>query len=714
MRAASEKRPFLSLGLRITVPIVLLVLGVAIGVYVVLVRQSRVTLLDSKEAAAMMVVKLTSASVMPAVVFGDEQEMQRAVANLGQNSDVSDAELWGLEASALGAAEGLLASFHREQGRALGRPRPGQGQSWRDGGAIFVLQPVINLEGKRVALLLVRFSTAREEASLTQLSRQILYVGSATAGCLALLILLAIHSVVVRPVKRLEEAAGRLARGDEHALDGPGVSHARLEDEVSRLAAKFAEMAGAVRDREARLEERRGELKLILDSVDQGFLTAHADGTLFRERSAIVDTWVGPLPDNAKLWELAEVIDPSAVSWLRAGWGQITDGILPLEVALEQLPKRLNGAKQQFSLQYHPIVVGEELQRVVVVLTDITSELARQRALAEQHEFAALVDQFVRDRRGFYAFWEEASALATNIVADTAPEILRRNLHTLKGNARFFGLTRLAGLCHELESTLAERDPPALTVPERRQLSELWGALSERIEPLMRGTTVFLEISRDEYERLLAAATRGDSPAQLEQLVRDLRCEPIATRLEGAKRELERISRALGKTPPRVEIQHANLRVPPGPLAPFWSVLSHVLNNAVDHGIETDEERRRAGKPVPGIVELSASMTPSEVTIRVRDDGRGVDWATVRQRAQERGLPCQSEADLKQALFVDRLSTRAEVTQTSGRGVGLAAVQHVVTAMGGKVGVESSEGEGAVWEFIFPLVGRMDARSETL
>jgi signal transduction histidine kinase len=674
------------------------------GVYVGLVRQSRSTLLNSKEAAADMVVKLTSASVMPAVVFGDEQEMQRAISNLARNPDVSDAELWGFEDSAIGGTQGLLARFHRQAPLALGRPTKGQRARLRDTDAIRVIEPVVNLEGQVVAELVTRFSIEREKATLTQLSRQIFYVSVATALCLALAILLAIHRVVVRPVMRLEEAAGRLARGDQQALESKGSpTRARVQNEVVRLAEKFAEMADAVRDRERRLNVRNRDLKLILDSVEQGFLTTGIDGKLFAERSAIVETWAGELPADAKLWDLINRIDPLGGKWLKSGWEQVADQILPLEVALEQLPKRLTRREQHFSLKYHPVIVDGELERIVVVLTDITAELARQRALAEQQEFAALVDQFVRDRRAFHAFWQEASALVEKIVTpDAQGEALRRNIHTLKGNTRFFGLGRVSALCHDLESAMADRGDYVLTEREKLSLNELWESLRSRIEPLMRGATVFLEVSREQYEQLLDAFSRREPLEKLEQLVHDLRCEPIATRLEHAKRLLEVGAKQLGKTPPRVELEHGNLRVPPGPWAPFWSIFAHVLNNAMDHGLESDEQRRAAGKSVPGTIGLAVRLSGGEILVEVRDDGSGIDWERVREQAEARNLPCQTRADLERALFADSFSTRERVSQVSGRGVGLAAVRHVVSAMGGRIELESTLGAGTTWRFHFP------------
>lgn len=706
-----QRRVFLSLGVRVTVPVVLLVVTVAIGVYLGLVRQSRLTLLSSKELAADMVVKLTSASIMPAVVFGDQQEMQRAVANLAGNPDVSDVELWGFESSALGGAEGLLAEFHRAGALQLGRPTSSQSQRSRDAQSIRVIEPVVNLEGKSVAALVVRFSTAREATALAQLSRQISYVSVATALCLAFAILLAIHRVVVRPVKRLEEAAARLARGEQHELER---DHGGAGDEVSRLAEQFAEMADAVRDRELRLGVRNAELKLILDSVDQGFLTARLDGSLFPERSAIVEKWTGALAPDASVWSLAGLIEPSAASWMRMAWDQTSSDILPLEVAMDQLPKRLQREGQQFSLAYHPVLLDGQLQRVVIVMTDITAEVERQRVLAEQHEFAALVDQFVRDRRAFRGFWTEATRLVAKILEPEPlpPEELRRYVHTLKGNARFFGLSRVAAACHELESAMSERGEFVLTARERANLHEIWESLRHRIEPLMQGATVFIEVSQDEYQGLLDAVSARKPFEQLAEMVRGMRREAVAVRLERAKSMLEDTSSKLGKTPPRVEISHGGLRLPPGPWAPFWSILSHVLNNAVDHGVEGDDERRSLGKSVPANVSLSARMHDGEVVIDVKDDGRGIDWERVRELAAQRGLPSQSQRELEQALFSDGFSLKYKVSETSGRGVGLAAVKNVVTAMGGKIELTSKQKEGTTWRFRFPLASLGDAGSE--
>jgi two-component system chemotaxis sensor kinase CheA len=172
----------------------------------------------------------------------------------------------------------------------------------------------------------------------------------------------------------------------------------------------------------------------------------------------------------------------------------------------------------------------------------------------------------------------------------------------------------------------------------------------------------------------------------------------------------------LGKSPPRVVIRHDELRVPPGPWAPFWSIFSHVTNNAADHGLESDAERRSAGKVVPANIWLSSSVVGSEVVVEVRDDGRGIDWNRVRTVAKERGLPDRSQRDLEQALLSEGFSLKYQVSEISGRGVGLAAVRNVVTAMGGRIEVESKAGEGTTWRFRFSLstLGESDTDGEPM
>jgi two-component system chemotaxis sensor kinase CheA len=711
-KPATQPRIFVSLGTRMTIPVVLLVAAVAFGAYWGLVRTSRVTALRSKEAAADMVVKLTALSVMPAVVFGDEVEMKRAVTDLARNPEVTDIELWDVDAITARPST-LLANHHSKDGRTLAKPVSSDRERAHEGDSMVALEPITGPYGKTVGVLAMRMSTAREAAALDALSQQVFYVSVGAALCLSAAILIVLGSMVVSPLRRLDRAARGLAQGAPR--DGLAFQqNARFDDEVTQLSTTFGDMAEAVRDREARLARRNQELVLILDSVDQGFLTALPDGTLLPERSAILATWLGALDADARIWDVVGRIDPSSRAWMEAAWQQVVDGLFPLDAALEQLPKRLIRDGLHFDFAYHPVLKGEEIERIVIVLTDVTAEVERQKALAEQQEFSALVDQFVRDRRGFHDFWDEACSLIERIVE--APqaareEATRRDIHTLKGNARFFGLTRLAAHCHALEDAMRDRGENVLTGDERTALGELWGALRRRIEPLMHGSTAFLQISEDEYKRLVSAIRQRESSERLEELVRGLRQEPTAWRLSRGRDTLLSACSKLHKSAPEVTLEHHDIRLPPGRFAPFWSVFSHVLSNAADHGLESDEQRQAAGKPLPGKVRLSTNLLAGELVVEIADDGRGIDWERVRSAAQSKGLPYRSQKELELALMSDGFSLKAAVSELSGRGVGLSAVRSVVTALGGRIEIDSKLGQGSTWRFRFPA-GKLDDTTE--
>ncbi len=708
MKEASRK-PFVPLSTRLTVPVVLLVVLASIGAYFGVARTSRMTAMRSREDAAAMVVELTSLSVMPAVVFADDVEMTRAVEDLAKNTEVTDVEIWSTASAE--APQKLLASVHRPGGAPLPPPARTERELVREDASVRVMAPIVSPEHKVVAMLTARFSTTREAEALKRLSQQVLYAATGIAVCLVLALLLVLRSVVVKPIQKLQQAAQSLARGElgSVGLDSAGAS--RFEDEVGRLADAFGDMAGAVRDREERLGLRNSELRLILDSVQQGFLTARRDGTLLSERSAILHTWLGQLPDGITIWELIGLIEPQTQAWTEMAWSQVIDNVLPLDVALDQLPRRLTKEGLHFDVEYHPVLQGSDVERVVIVLSDVTAEVERQRALAEQHEFSILVDQFIRDRRAFHDFWNEANELVDRIVSEATPagDALRRDVHTLKGNARFFGLTRLAEACHAIEDGMQDRGELALSDKDRAAVTRIWEALRRRVGLLMAGATSFIEISREEYERLGGLIRARVPHADLEVALTGLRLEPVEWRLGRAKQTLVAACAKLGKSEPRVVVEHNDVRTPPGRYAPFWSVLGHVLNNAADHGVEPDEERRAARKSLPATVRLGARMNRDLFVIEVSDDGRGIDWKRVQHLAEQKGLPASTQTELETALMSDGFTLRDSVSEVSGRGVGLAAVRSVVVACGGRIEIQSQLGRGTTWRFVLPAVNEVAA-----
>ncbi len=135
--------------------------------------------------------------------------------------------------------------------------------------------------------------------------------------------------------------------------------------------------------------------------------------------------------------------------------------------------------------------------------------------------------------------------------------------------------------------------------------------------------------------------------------------------------------------------------------------LLHILRNSVDHGIEAAETRRTLGKPERGIIRMEFSREGNHAVVHVRDDGRGLDYEAIRQAAVQRGVltadQTVTEEELKRLILRPNFSTRTEITQTSGRGVGMDVVNFQVQELGGSLALHSVTGEGLTVEIKIPL-----------
>lgn len=186
------------------------------------------------------------------------------------------------------------------------------------------------------------------------------------------------------------------------------------------------------------------------------------------------------------------------------------------------------------------------------------------------------------------------------------------------------------------------------------------------------------------------------------------RMRPFADVLAGQVRMVRDLGRSLGKQV-RLEIEGEKTQVDRDVLEKLEAPLTHLLRNAVDHGIETPEQRVLAGKPAEGLIRLRASHQAGLLVLELSDDGNGVDLERLRGTIVDRHLsPLEtalrlSEEELLTFLFLPGFSLRDKVTEVSGRGVGLDAVQHMVRQLRGAVVLEQTAGQGSRFHLEVPL-----------
>jgi two-component system sensor histidine kinase and response regulator WspE len=204
------------------------------------------------------------------------------------------------------------------------------------------------------------------------------------------------------------------------------------------------------------------------------------------------------------------------------------------------------------------------------------------------------------------------------------------------------------------------------------------------------------------------ARSSDDLSGRLHHEVLASRMRPLADGIRGFSRLVRDVSRQLGKQV-KFEVVGETTGVDRDILDALEAPLNHLIRNALDHGLESPEERRAAGKNPSGTIRLEARHRAGMLQITLGDDGRGIDLDGLRQKVVEKGLTTtsvasrMSESELLDFLFLPGFSTKEQVTEISGRGVGLDVVQSMVRAVRGSVRVSSQLGKGTRFILQLPI-----------
>ncbi len=207
---------------------------------------------------------------------------------------------------------------------------------------------------------------------------------------------------------------------------------------------------------------------------------------------------------------------------------------------------------------------------------------------------------------------------------------------------------------------------------------------------------------RSEDRPLVATAQRIDAiTSELQERVMKTRMQPIESVWARFPRVCRDVAEQCGKRV-RIEMSGGDTEMDRTLLEAIRDPLTHLLRNAIDHGIETPAERTAAGKPAAGRITLLAFHESGQVNIELRDDGAGIDLDAVRQRAAALGREF-AEEDPTRLVFEPGFSTRDQVSRMSGRGVGMDVVRTNIEKLGGSVDLQTGRGEGTAIRLRIPL-----------
>lgn len=699
-----------SLATRLAFGTVLLVVCVTSLTVFELTRREWDRLVESKLLAVDMAANLFAGSIAAALDFGDVDAVKTGLDGLRSNSEIIYAAVFaGTDAKALATYEAT--------GRHSAPP-----EKAREGEQIEVSSAVRSPTGTHLGSVLIRVSLTREEQAFRRTRVNLIGFGALFAAALASLLVVVMRRVLVVPLGRLQAAAMQLAEGERVVVP------ADRDDELGSLSHAFNSMAASIDERERRIANQNRRLQALLDNMGQAIVVFGADGLLTEERSRSAERWLDARPGNSLLDILYPEDDALDIerqafeAWLEVVFSSPAEKFRELlELAPQVLTRQIGSAEMHFELAFRLAGQAGPARQLMLLATDVTEQRRLERSVLEkerEHErqLSALRRLATGGGQLFVGFLEntrrrleacrELVLAGSGVTGDPggldrmAVEALYQQLHTVRAEARCFDLARLESDIEGLENELQRmREQGYVTQgADQSRLSRGLLELSTLVDDAERSFVqqsplgaLALDQITVRRSRLLALAGATEARTdRIARLVDELCSRPLVESLALLPEAVERWAERAGKKV-HLEIDHAGLDIPFSLSRVLGGVLSHLLRNAIAHGIESEPERLEQGKPGIGRVRLWGESTLGGPSIGIGDDGRGFDLQGLEQRVGSLGA---SEASAFAAALQPGVSTSSRRDELSGAGVGLAAAVHELASVGYQIQLVSTSAQG--------------------
>ena len=605
----------------------------------------------------------------------------------------------------------------------------------------------IKREEKDIASVQIITSTNKVQALVRYTSVLVAVFAAVLVLLLSGFIWLLGKRIIQRPIEALRVSADQLASGNlNYAID------TSRRDELGSLAHSFDSMRNAIRkmlavieeqnrtleekilQRTAELRQKTNDIQTMLQNMPQGILTVVQGAVIHPEYSAYLE----------QIFETRDIAGQKLMNLVFTNTNLGSDVLSQVEAAADacigedkmnfgfnshvfvtEFDKIMpNGKAKSLELSWSPICNEDDVcEKLMLCVRDVTELKALAAEAGQQKRELEMIGQILAvNQEKFHQFIDSSSEFIKEnqeIIQKTKAKdmeaigLLFRNMHTIKGNARTFGLLQLTNTVHETEQTydnlrkntevpwdkeqlLDQLKQAANAVREYAKVNEV--KLGRKGPGRRGGVEKYLMVQKERIEFLIDGLEKlnPQNSSEKDELIRkvlgtlkQIGTEKMEDILAAVIDSLPSLAKELGKEAPTVTIESGHIVIRNQISDLLKNVFTHLLRNSIDHGIETAENRLTKGKQAAGTIVLALSVADGKLWLKLSDDGKGLGVEMIRQKAIESGLirPDQTmpAEQLAQLIFASGFSTAASVTEVSGRGVGMDAVKGFVEREGGTI-----------------------------
>ncbi|MDD1626315.1 MAG: HAMP domain-containing protein [Methylococcaceae bacterium] len=536
---------------------------------------------------------------------------------------------------------------------------------------------------------------------------------------------------ILRRVSGLESIMSKIAHTSDLSLR----AEALHTDEIGSMARSFNSMVEQLQETSILVKQKINDIQTMLQNMPQGLLSFDDQNKVKPEYSAylekILETDQIAGTDLIKLIFANSNLGPDSISQISAVSGACVgedamNYAFNQHLLVNEIEKVMpGGLNKVLDLNWAPVInENDVVEQILLCVRDVTELRKLSAETAEQKRELDIIGEILGvNQEKFHQFITSTItyiAEIENIIRDNpngsldAINIIFRNIHTIKGNARTYGLTNLSNHVHDTESVYDElRRPNSIIAWDQtrllddlaqvHQLVEHYAKINEvslgRKGPGRKGSIEkYVMVDNKQIQetiKLLEKVSHSNIHDLIEaknavhSMLGRLGSESLDTAFAAIVESLPALAQGLGKQEPEVLINNGKLLLKSQSVGVIKDIFTHLFRNCVDHGLEMPAERLANDKPIQGCIDVAIEMEDDQVKISIKDDGCGLALNKIRQKALDNGLIQENESlnDEKAAalIFLPGFSTANKLTDISGRGVGMDTVVGFARKEGGYV-----------------------------